>query len=126
MRHAYLLATAIVLAACASSGTSGTATAATASNSAHLKSEEFATSGLPTAYDLVERMRRPWLRRDPLTGADVTIYLDDKPLGGAEALRQIPSVEVSGMELVPNSQAQLRWGTSVKGSVIIVKKKVGE
>lgn len=119
------------IAACATSGSTmqagGTGSASSAGavvmDSTHLMSDEFAAAGLPTAYDIVQRFRRPWLRRDALTGGDVTVYVEEQSLGGAQALRDIPAVQVESFEFLPNEKATLRWGSSIKGSVIVVKRK---
>ena len=118
----YVLLAAI---ACASGGASTPGQAATrpVADSVRLAAEEFSTSGLPTAYDVVERYRRPWLRRDARTGADVTVYMEEQSLGGAQTLRDIPAVEVESLEFMSSEQAMLRWGSSVKGSVIVVRRK---
>lgn len=111
--------------ACASGGASTTkpGTAVAAAHTAPLMSDEIAASGLPTAYDVVERYRRPWLRRDARTGAEVAVYMEEQSLGGAQALRDIPAVEVESLEFISSDQAMLRWGSSIKGSVIVVKRK---
>ncbi|HXE57396.1 MAG TPA: hypothetical protein VNK43_05305, partial [Gemmatimonadales bacterium] len=84
---------------------------------------EIEEADLPTAYELVERLRRPWLRRDALTGGEVVVYMDDHALGGADALREIPAVEVAEMEYLPHDQAVLRWGGDLPGAVIVVRRR---
>lgn len=80
-------------------------------------------ANLPTAYDLVDRLRRPWLRRDAVTGGDVVVYMDNRKVGGAAALRDIPSVDVGTLEYLANDEAIRRWGTEVTGSVIVVTRR---
>ena len=99
-----------------------TAAAVTVADSV-LMADEFAASGFPTAYDVVERFRRPWLRRDARTGAEVTVYMEEQSLGAAQSLRDIPAVEVESLEFMSSEQAMLRWGSNIKGSVIVVKRK---
>ena len=120
-----LLTCCVIVAACASKGASaGQPVAAIAvADSVHLTAEEFGASGLPTAYDVIERYRRPWLRRDARTGAEVTVYMEEQSLGGAPTLRDIPAVDVESFEFMPSDKAMLRWGSRVKGSVIVVMRK---
>jgi hypothetical protein len=83
--------------------------------------EEIDASRLPNGYELVDRLRRPWFRKDALTGAAVTVYMDDQQIGGAEKLRDIPAVNIAELQYLPNEQAVRRWGASaVAGSVIVV------
>src|SRR5690606_41600360 len=52
---------------------------------------EIEAADLQKAYELVSCLRRPWVRRDPQTGAAVAFYVDDQHVGGAEKLRARPS-----------------------------------
>lgn len=114
-----------LLVACATTGSrsvsSGTQTF-TASNTdqSQLTGDEIAAANLPTAYDLVERLRRPWLRRDPMTGGEVAVMRDNVNLGGADKLRDIPAVQVAAMLFLSNADAIRRFGSDVKGSVIVI------
>jgi hypothetical protein len=85
-----------------------------------LTTADIAAANLPTAYDLVDRLRRPWLRRDAVTGAEVAVYQDNQNIGGAEKLRDIPAATISGLQLLSNADAVHRYGNDVKGSVIVV------
>ena len=106
--------------ACASTGTGASDPA---SNSPRLTREEIVAADLPTAYDLVDRLRRPWLRRDAMTGGEVEVYMDNRRIGGAAALRQIPSVDVAELQYMPHDDAVRRWGSQVTGSVIVVTRR---
>lgn len=119
----------VLAAACASSGGSGadaSTTPGTASAGAakadenRITAAEIEAAGLPNAYELVSRLRRPWLRGDPLTGGAVAVYMEERNMGGAEALRTIPAVAVAELRYLSNSEAVMRWGTAVQGSVIVV------
>jgi hypothetical protein len=88
-----------------------------------LSSDEITAAKLPTAYDLVDRLRRPWLRRDAMTGGDVVVYMDEQNLGGAEKLRDIPAVDVAELQYLPNAEAVRHWGADIKGSVILVSRR---
>jgi hypothetical protein len=92
-------------------------------NSNLITSDEIESAKLPTAYDLVDRLRRPWLRKDALTGEDVVVYKDEQNLGGADKLRDIPSVDVAELQYLPNADAVKRWGADIKGSVIVVSRR---
>jgi hypothetical protein len=89
-----------------------------------LTSEEIDASKLPNGYELVDRLRRPWLRKDALTGAPVSVYMDEQNIGGAEKLRDIPAADIAELQFLPNEQAVRRWGaTAVPGSVIVVVRR---
>jgi hypothetical protein len=128
MRRSYLPLLAAALLGCASGGATtaeNSTTAATASNSnaARLTLEEVTAADLPTAYELVDRLRRPWLRLDAITRGEVVVYMDNQKVGGPEKLREIPSVDVAEMVYMPNDQATQRWGSDIKGSVIVVTRR---
>lgn len=88
-----------------------------------LTQEQITAANLPTAYDLVDRLRRPWLRRDAVTGGDVVVYMDEQNIGDASKLRDIPSVDVAEMQYLPNDEAIRRWGSDIKGSVILITRR---
>jgi len=130
MRRFYTVLPLLVapLVACASGGataaeTTTTAAATPSSNSSRLSLEEVKAADLPTAYELVDRLRRPWLRLDAVTRGEVVVYVDNQKVGGAEKLREIPAVEVAEMVYMPNDQATQRWGSDIKGSVIVVTRR---
>lgn len=93
------------------------------SDPSRLTSDDIAAANLPNAYELVNRLRRPWLRRDAVTGAEVAVYMDDQRIGGAEKLRDIPTVQVGELRFLPNLEAVRRWGSEVTGSVILVVRR---
>lgn len=110
---------AVLAGACAAAGTaSGPGVGDQDRN--RLTSAQIEEAGLPNAYELVSRLRRAWLRNDPVTGGPVVVYMDDQELGGAEELRQVPAVSVSELQLVGNDEATMRWNRSIAGSVIVV------
>ena len=88
-----------------------------------LTSEEIAASKRPTVYDAVDRLRPAWLRKDMLTGEDVVISIDEQNVGGGDKLRDIPSVDVAELQYLPHADAVRRWGSDIKGSVIIVSRR---
>lgn len=122
MRFAFIAFAALAM-ACASGSHASTdpkPAAASTTDQSQLTSAEITAANLPTAYDLVDRLRRPWLRHDAMTGADVAVYQDNQSIGGAEKLRDIPAVNVSAMQFLANADAVRRYGNDVKGSVIVV------
>jgi hypothetical protein len=88
-----------------------------------ITADEIASAKRPTAYDIVDHLRRQWLRKDMLTGEDVVIYMDEQNLGGADKLRDIPTVDVAELQFLPHNDAVKRWGSDIKGSVIIVSRR---
>jgi hypothetical protein len=128
MRRFYLPLLAVFLFGCASGGattaqSTTTSSATSGSNSSRLSLDEVTAADLPTAYELVDRLRRPWLRLDAITRGEVVVYMDNQRVGGAEKLREIPAVDVAEMVYMPNDQAIQRWGSDVKGSVIVVTRR---
>jgi hypothetical protein len=94
--------------------------AAVIGDQSQLTSAEITAANLPTAYDLVDRLRRPWLRRDPMTGGEVAVYQDNQNIGDAGKLRDIPATTISAMQWLSNTDAVRRYGNDVKGSVIVI------
>jgi hypothetical protein len=88
-----------------------------------LMAEEIATSKRPTIYEAVDRLRPSWLRKDMLTGEEVVVYMDEQNVGGSDKLRDIPSVDVVELQYVPHADAVRRWGSDIKGSVIVVARR---
>jgi hypothetical protein len=58
-----------------------------------------------------------------LTGEEVVVYMDEQNIGGADKLRDIPTVDVAELQYLPNKDAVKRWGSQIKGSVIVVSRK---
>jgi hypothetical protein len=131
---ALALVSAVALACASGGGTNELDTPGPASDAAatqesgdqsRITAAEIAEANLPNAYELVSRLRRPWLRRDALTGGEVVVYMDEQNLGGVEKLRDIPAVEVAELQYLPNDAAVRRWGAAITGSVIIVERRRG-
>ncbi|HLU25623.1 MAG TPA: hypothetical protein VKZ58_07945 [Longimicrobiales bacterium] len=125
---ALLMVSAAAVACAGASGARGGPTAASGAAAERadrnrLTRAEIEAANLPNAYELVSRLRRPWLRRDPQTGAEVAVYMDDQRLGDAEKLRDIPSVEVGELLFLSYDDAVRRYGAAVQGSVIVVVRR---
>ncbi|HXT47508.1 MAG TPA: hypothetical protein VN717_02655 [Gemmatimonadaceae bacterium] len=99
------------------------ATSAAKQDPNRITADEIASAKRPTAYDVVDHLRRQWLRKDMLTGEDVVIYMDEQNLGGADKLRDIPTVDVAEFQFLPHNDAVKRWGSDIKGSVIVVSRR---
>lgn len=117
-----MLAFALSLPACASSGSAadGDRTGTAAGDQMRLTSGEIQAAGLPNAYELVNRLRRAWLRRDAITGNEVRVYENNREIGAADVLRRIPSVEIAELRYYDSDAATARWGNAVESSVIEV------
>lgn len=86
-----------------------------------LTAAEITASGLPTAYDVVERLRPRWRRDLSLPGnAEVSVYLDRRRLGGIEALKDIASRDITELRYMKGTDAIMRWGQEARGGAIIV------
>lgn len=109
---------ALLAGACATSGAPGAGGGDVERD--RLTTEQIAAANLPNAYELVNRLRRAWLRDDPVTAGPVVVYMDDQQLGGAERLREIPAVSVAELHYVSNQDAVMRWSQAIEGSVIVV------
>ena len=109
------------LSACATSGGTGSSATSSASrsNAPRITAQEIADANMPTAYDVVEKLRRQWLRRSGM-GADVLVYQDEQQVGGAGALRDMPATTVAELQFVAYEDAVRRWGAGIKGAVIVV------
>ena len=107
----------VLVSACAStSGSSADAGAGapagsqtTSSTSSNLTRAEIESANLPTAYDVVDRLRRHWFRRDARSGNDVSVIIDNRKLGGIESLRDIPAADLGEMRLIQSDEAKRRW-----------------
>lgn len=133
--HIALATLSTLLAACATSShsapsadqnptaSSSTKTTNSKTDQSGLTGDEITAANLPTAYDLVDRLRRAWLRADAVTGEDVVVYMDEQNLGGADKLSDIPSVDVGEMRYLPNDQAVRRWGSDIEESVIVITRR---
>lgn len=118
-----------LLSACASKGGSSspgavaTPSGQSATDPSRLTRAEIDAADLPNVYELVSRLRRPWLRRDGATGAEPVVYMDERKIGGVEKLRDIPAVQVAELQYVANADAIRRWGSSITGAVIVVVRR---
>jgi hypothetical protein len=89
-----------------------------------ITAEDMAAVNLPTAFDVVERLRPHFLRpRGPTTVVSDTrlvVYQDNLNLGGVDMLRQIRAAELQEIRFLSASDATTRFGTGHPGGAIIV------
>jgi hypothetical protein len=113
-----------ILTACATAGgTAATPEASSSTSSARLSRAEILAADVPSAYDVVDRLRRSWLRRDIRTGNEVSVVVDNARAGGAETLRDIPAVDIGELQFIPSDEATRRWPSQVIGTAILVIRK---
>jgi len=131
-RHRFRTAVAVAAAACAVGGATACASGGATDEPAtavrdvrnRLTAEEIAASGVPTAYDAVDRLRRQWKRDMSAPGdAAVSVYLDNRRIGGLDALRNIGAAEVRELQYVSGREAEQRWGPEARGGAIIVLRR---
>jgi uncharacterized protein YigA (DUF484 family) len=86
-----------------------------------LTAAEITASGLPTAYDVVERFRPRWRRDLSVPGnTEVSVYLDRRRLGGLEALKDIASRDITELRYMKGADAIMRCGQEARGGAISV------
>ena len=116
--RASVLILGLLLGACASAG--GPAEKGSEGSPPVITEQEIRSSNLPNAYELVSRLRRAWLRRDPSTGNEVRVFIEEREVGGASVFRDIPAVEVRELRYFDGDAAAARWGQQAASSVIEV------
>jgi hypothetical protein len=76
------------------------------------------------AYDAVARLRPLWLSRrsgsSSLQPTPLLVYVDHRPVGGIDALRDIPTVQVKTLRYVPPVDARLTYNTQADNGIIEV------
>jgi hypothetical protein len=97
--------------------TSGEADAASDPNT--ITAEQIAATGAATAFEVVDRLHREWLR-DKLSGGAVSVYQDNQKLGGEDALRDLQVQDVAALQYLDGRTAIMRWGADASGGVIVV------
>jgi predicted small secreted protein len=121
-----IVALSFALAACASTPTvEGTAAADVRSSANRITAAEITTIDVPSAYDVIDRLHRPWFQdRSAGASGEVFVYVDNRAIDeGKDALRQIPAREIALIEYLKSSDAVIRFGEKAKGGAIIVTRK---
>lgn len=114
----FLVAAAVGLAGCASSGTGG-ARPEGASSTRIVQEELIALGPQIDAYQAIERLRPRWLQ--PRVGQPgPTLYVDGAKRSGLGDLRSMRLQVVDRMEFMSSSDATTRFGTGNRGGAILV------
>ena len=117
MLHARAILTATLLLALTACGAreAGTRPAPRASPRL-ISSEEVASVQVPTAYDLVQRLRPLWLARSSpfriRSEGDIAVYVNDRYFGGPFSLRHIEAGTVREIRLLTANLAAFSFGTN--------------
>jgi hypothetical protein len=86
-----------------------------------LTQAEIAATGLPTAYEVVERLRPSFLQDLRVwAGAPRTVYLDGIRLGGLGELRSVDAHMVLEIRLLSPRDATMRFGAGNDAGAIVV------
>jgi hypothetical protein len=129
IRNVVISLTFLVTAACASSGA-----ARSSSSPDKLSRAEIESANTTSVYDVINRLRPNWLRPPGMTMTgiqnsgvqQVTVYLDNQPLGGIETLRSITTPSVLSMEFLSPTRAANVVNNMPNGlvtAVIMIKTK---
>ena len=84
-----------------------------------------AASDVPTAYDLVQRLRPTMLQSRGGRSSYPVVYMDNVQFGGLDALRQVRSEQIKEIRFISAADATTRWGTNHDGGVILIISKGG-
>lgn len=120
-----VLILALLVAACASTGSSNGSQAP--ERNAIITQEQLNQGGFANVYDAVQALHGNWLRA---RGADsfgqsgqVQVYMDGTRVGGVENLRSIRTVEVAYVRFYDGITAGMRWGLGHQHGVIYVSSR---
>lgn len=119
-RFVPLLALAVLLAACASSGTSGERR--TRSSSTLITAEDLESVSTLNAYDAINRLRPQWFQtRSP--NESPVVHLNGARIGGVAALNSIQANTLTEIRYRNGRDASTRYGTGYGGGVIELTSK---
>jgi hypothetical protein len=126
-RHFLLVASSLILGACASTSQGGSAGGSTSGKvvATQITAEQIAKANVQTAYDAIDRLHRSWWKDlSAGTTTEVVVYMNNQKVdGGKEALRQIPASDVALLEYLKSTDAVMRFGQDANGGAIIVTRK---
>jgi hypothetical protein len=101
--------------------------AASDSDATRITAEQIAQVQAPTAYEVIDRLHRPWWRdKSPGAEGNVVVYwssnqkIDD---GSKDVLRQVPASDVLVLEHLKSADAVARFGSEAKGGAIVVTRR---
>jgi hypothetical protein len=109
-----------ILLACASSG-------ATGQDANVITAPELARGGAGSTYDAIRHIRPEMLRsRDPgslllFKARSPVVAVDNRVLGGVDALRTIPADQVARLEYVSEWKAANRYGRTFRDGIVLVQ-----
>jgi hypothetical protein len=121
--------TLLMVTACASSGVQRSS-----GSPDKLSRAELDATTTTSLYDVINQLRPNWLRPPGMTmtglqnsgSQQVTVYLDNQPLGGIETLRQITTPSVGSVEFLTPTRAATALPAMPNGlatAVILVKSR---
>ena len=124
-RRGAALLLAVVVSACASSGTP--APAGTSRSGPNLiTAEEISRVSVQNALEAVQKLRPAMLRRPNVasqnaqSSGELVVYVDNTRYGPTENLRQIPASSIASLRYYTASESQMKWGSNHPGGVIEV------
>ena len=126
VRRCLMLAAALSLAACASTGQTG---AASGGNRSVLTTAELREEAASRTLDEIIRQRRPmWLTTRgtaSLQGGDeIVVYRDGVPTGGPAILRTMTAETVESVQFLTAADATTRFGTGHSlGAILVVSRQ---
>jgi hypothetical protein len=119
-----LLASLLILPACASAGTERET--ALPGDQNRLTAHEIQQRDHTNAFEVVQALRPQWLRQRGQTSlrvpqsSEVVIYVDGQLLGGPGTLRHVHASQVDTMQYLNASEATMRFGTGHSGGAIVI------
>lgn len=88
-----------------------------------ISNAELAAARVATAYEAVDRLHQRWFK-DALTGRAATVYWDNnQPIGGPDALREIPVQDVVEIRYLDGRASNQRWPGNTGGAIVVVKRR---
>ena len=117
----FVVASFLLVAACASSGTSRTRSR---SDSSLITREQIDEHHFTNAYDAVAALHSNWLNSKGTDSfqspSQIRVYVDNTFVGGIDTLRQIDANTIRGIRHYTGVQATARWGMDHGQGVIQV------
>jgi hypothetical protein len=109
----------VFVAACASGGgAAGGETEAVSSDRNVITAAELANYATLTGYEVVQRIRRPWLQNRG--GTTVKVFVGGNERGGASTLREYQADMIAEMRFVEPNEAMRQFGPDYGAGIIQV------
>jgi len=96
-----------------------------------ISNEELTQIPQGNAYDAIQRLRPRWLQSRGVSSMRTStpefaqVYLDNAPMGGLGALRQISVGDIRQIRYLDSRDATTRYGTGHGGGAILVSTRTG-